>query len=164
MLSIIVACDLNGGIGKDNKLLFRIPEDLKRFKELTIEKTVIMGRKTFESLPNGALPNRENIIVTKNAKDLYVKHEKDFMNNDKLFYCNDLDKLIQLYKSHIDEFFVIGGAEIYKQLLPHCNKIYLTKVYCEKEADAFFFYNKDEWKIKNIKKMDGYDYINLVRK
>lgn len=169
MLSIIVATDNNNGIGKDNKLLFHIPQDLKRFKELTTEKCVIMGRKTFESLPNGALPNRVNIVTTRNTKDLFNSHEIEFMTNEKLFYSDDIDKLINLYKNSKEEIFVIGGGEIYNKLLPYCNKIYLTRVLSEFEADTFFKYNKNEWKINNCSELlssNGYDYyfIDLVRK
>ena len=83
MLSIIVATDTNGGIGKDNKLLFQIREDLQRFKDLTTGHIVIMGRKTFESLPNGALPNRHNVVITTSNKvnTISPKQSLIFKNN-----------------------------------------------------------------------------------
>jgi dihydrofolate reductase len=132
-LSIIVACDLNHGIGYKGYLLFRIPEDIRRFKELTTNHTIIMGRKTFESLPN-VLPNRHHIVITRNLK--YKKTSK------QVSIINNLDEaMIKLFQDLDEEIFVIGGSEIYKQFLPYCNRIYLTLVHTICEADTFFDFN-----------------------
>lgn len=138
MLSIIVAIAKNNVIGKDNKLIWHISEDLKRFKSITSGKSMIMGRKTFESLP-GILPNREHIILTR---------DKNFkVDSDKVKVVNDLDTLIEKYSNCEDEVFVIGGAEIYKQLLPYAHKLYLTKIDTDFEGDTYFpQINYDEFK------------------
>lgn len=160
MLSIIVATDLNGGIGKDNKLLFKIKEDLKRFKELTSGNTIIMGRKTFESLPNGALPNRHNIILTRDD-DFSIDYTKC---REIVLIIHDIKILLRMYRYSDKEVFVIGGGEIYKQLLPYCDKIYLTKVYKDCNADTFFSFSENDWDIEDVTEMDGYEFIDLVRK
>lgn len=155
-LSIIVATDLNGGIGKDNKLLFKIKEDLKRFKELTTGKTIIMGRKTFESLPNGALPNRHNIVVTTSNRVNTIS------STESLIFKKNIEELIEEYKDSQEEVFVIGGGFVYKQFLPYCKKIYLTIGFGEFEADTFFKFNIDEWEIDGLSKVYNtfafYDY------
>lgn len=136
MINLIVATDINGGIGKDNKLLWHIPKDLKRFKSLTTGKTVVMGRKTFESLPfKNGLPNRNNIVLTRG----------EYQDNGNVKYINDINKILEMK----DDIFIIGGAEIYKQFLPYCDKLYLTKVFAEFEADTFFHFNKDDFNIVN---------------
>ncbi|OOM16705.1 dihydrofolate reductase [Clostridium saccharobutylicum] len=163
MLSIIVAIAKNNVIGKDNKLIWHISEDLKRFKSITSGKSMIMGRKTFESLP-GILPNREHIILTR---------DKNFkVNSDKVKVVNDLDTLIEKYSNCEDEVFVIGGAEVYKQLLPYAHKLYLTKIDTDFEGDTYFpQINYDEFKSEftsekfaDEKNGLNYTFINLIRK
>lgn len=101
MISIIVAVAQNDAIGKDNKLLWHISNDLKRFKEITSNKKMIMGRKTFESLP-GILPNREHIVITRDT---------DFkVDSDQVTVIHDLNSLLEKYSTHDDEIFVIGGG------------------------------------------------------
>lgn len=129
MISIIVAIAKDNVIGKDNKLLWHISEDLKRFKKITTGKKMIMGRKTFESLP-GILPNREHIILT---RDKNFKVDSDMV---KIVY--DLNSLIKEYSTSEEEIFVIGGAEIYKQFLPYAEKLYLTKIEEAFEGDTHF--------------------------
>lgn len=129
MLSIIVAIAKNNVIGNDNKLIWHISEDLKRFKEITSRKTIVMGRKTFESLP-GVLPNRKHIILTR---------DKNFkVNSECVEIIYDFDKLLNKYKNSDDEVFIIGGGEIYKQLLPYSNKLYLTKINKDFDGDTYF--------------------------
>lgn len=129
MFSIIVAHSKNKIIGKDNKIPWHIPEDLKRFKELTTGKTIVMGRKTFESLPF-VLPNRKHIILTKN---------KDFTyNNPNVEICYDINNIIQKYKNSEEEVFIIGGGEIYKQFLDTSTKLFITEVDITLDGDAFF--------------------------
>lgn len=126
--SIIVAIDENNAIGKDNNLLCHLPNDLKHFKTTTSGHTVIMGRKTFESLPNGALPNRRNIVLTRN-KDLKI---------DGVEVCISIDEAIELCKEE-EEIFFIGGADVYESVLGIVDKLYVTEIHNKFEgADAFF--------------------------
>lgn len=159
-LSIIVATDLKGGIGYKGDLLFKIKEDMKRFKELTSGHTVIMGRKTYDSLPNGALPNRHNIILTRDDDfSIDYKNCKEIVS-----IIHDIKILLRMYRYSDKEVFIIGGGEIYKQFLPYCDKIYLTKVYKDCGADTFFSFSEHDWDIEDITEMDGYEFIDLIRK
>ena len=125
-LTIIAAASTNNVIGFDNKLIWNIPKDLKRFKELTQGHSVIMGRKTFESLPN-PLPNRRNIVVTRN-KDYSPEGIEVFSSiEDAIYVCKD-----DLQP------FIIGGGEIYSQTINLVDKIELTRVYKDYQGDAFF--------------------------
>jgi dihydrofolate reductase len=127
-ISIIVAIGKNNEIGKGNDLLCHLPADLKHFKEITSGHTVIMGRKTFDSLPKGPLPNRKNIVISRN-KDLKIEGATVYSSLD---YA-----LIKLMDE--DEVFIIGGAQMYAQILPDADKLYLTKIHAEfPEADVFF--------------------------
>ena len=162
-LSIIVARDLNNAIGKDNKLLYNIKEDMKRFKELTTGHKVIMGRKTQESLPKKYLPNRINMILTRTNSGTEIGL------NYKIKYINDIEEIISNYLSSDEEVFIIGGDSIYKQFLPYADKIYLTKIYDVKLADSYFKFNKDDFEIVSEIKQETekglkYSFINLTRK
>lgn len=128
MLSIIVAKAKNNIIGKDNKLLWHLPDDLKRFKELTIGHNIIMGRKTFESL-EGILPNRKHIVFTQNP---------DFKINDENVQVVHSMLEIQEYIEKDEENFVIGGAMIYNLLMPYVTKMYVTEIEKDFQGDAFF--------------------------
>ena len=128
MIAIIVAIGENNEIGYRNGLLWHLPADLKRFKELTTGHTVLMGRKTFESLPNGALPNRTNVVVSRNP---------DFSCPNCLVFPSLDDALIKL--SGEPEVYVIGGAQIYRQAMPCASTLYITQVHASfPEADSFF--------------------------
>ena len=128
MISIIAAIGKNRELGKNNKLLWHIPEDFKKFKQLTSGHIVIMGRKTFESIGK-PLPNRINIIVTRNRSWTPLG----------CTVCYSLEEAINLAKKKINEIFIIGGAEIYKQGIQYADKLCLTLVNQEyPEADAFF--------------------------
>lgn len=128
MLSIIVAIAKNNVIGKDNELIWHLPEDLKRFKKITTGKTIIMGRKTFESLGR-VLPNRKHIILTKST-NYQVNHEA-------VEIVNDISNL-QEYIDSEEEHFVIGGGAIYNLLMPYTNKLYITKINEEFKGDTYF--------------------------
>lgn len=162
MLSIIVAIADNNVIGKDNKLIWHLPEDLKRFKNLTTGHTIIMGRKTFESLGR-VLPNRKHVILCNDAK-LEIKDE----NVEILSDISLLDK----YINSEEENFVIGGATIYKLLMPYAKKMYITKINQTFEGDVYFPEIKEsEWKVvskesglKNEANPYDYEYVNYVRK
>ncbi|MDR5587547.1 MULTISPECIES: dihydrofolate reductase [Clostridium] len=162
MLSIIVAIAKNNVIGSDNKLIWHISEDLKRFKEITSRKTIVMGRKTFESLP-GVLPNRKHVILTR---------DKNFkVNSECVEIIYDFEELLNKYNNSDDEVFIIGGGEIYKQLLPYSNKLYLTKINKDFNGDTYFpQINYDDFKIDyesdvitDEKSGLEYNFINLSR-
>ena len=128
-ISIIVAIGERNEIGKNNGLLCHLPNDLKRFKELTIGHTVVMGRKTFESLPKGALSNRKNIVLTRCSKNLSF---------DNCVVYSSLSEVID-NENNNNEIFIIGGGEVYRQALPLANKLYLTKIHAKfDDADTFF--------------------------
>ena len=116
-ISIIVAIAQNHAIGKDNKLLWHISEDLKRFKRITKGCKVIMGRSTYLSLPFRPLPHRENIVITNVKGEKFDGCTTVYSIDEALEFCNENE-----------ESFIIGGASIYKQFLPYANKFYLTKV------------------------------------
>ena len=124
MLSIIVAKAKNNAIGKNNQLIWHLPEDLKRFKKLTTGHNIIMGRKTIESLGR-VLPNRHHIIMCNDA-ELNIDDE----NVEVLKDISMLDK----YINSKEESFVIGGATMYKLLMPYCNKMYITEI--DKDFDG----------------------------
>lgn len=129
MLSIIVATANNNVIGGDNKLLWHVPNDLKRFKEITSGHSIIMGRKTFESLP-GVLPNRKHIIITRD--------ESYTVDNPNVEVIHSLDEVINKYKNTTETAYIIGGGEIYKQLIHTVDKIHLTKILKDFEGDTIF--------------------------
>jgi len=127
----IVAADNNWGIGYKGNLLKRIPEDLKRFKELTTNNVIIIGRKTLESFPNGkALPNRINIVLTRDenykADNVIIVHNLEELNNE-------------LNKIHNKQIYVAGGGQIYRQLIDYCTDAYVTRIDdTYNNADTFF--------------------------
>jgi dihydrofolate reductase len=128
IISLIAVLGKNNEIGKNNELLCRLPADLKRFKAITSGHTVVMGRKTFESLPKGALPNRRNLVVSRN-KQLTIEGAE---------VCPSLDQAL-LKCINETEVFVIGGAQIYAQALSIADKLYITRIHAGfPEADAFF--------------------------
>lgn len=135
MISVIAAVARNRAIGKDNRLLYWLPNDLRRFKSLTTGHTIIMGRRTFESLPKGALPNRRNIVLSRSQKD-FPGCECYASLREALDHCND-EK----------EVFIIGGASIYKQAMAIADRLCLTEIDdAPADADAFFP-SYDDWKL-----------------
>ena len=162
MLSIIVAKASNNVIGKNNSLIWHLPEDLKRFKALTTGHTIIMGRKTFESLGR-ILPNRKHVILCNDMKmDI---------NDDRVEVLEDISMLDKYINSE-EENFIIGGATIYRLLMPYANKMYITEINQEFDGDVTFpEINKDEWKVIDIEKglkdeknPYDYNYVTYVRK
>lgn len=144
-MNLIVNVDKNWAIGLNGRLLFPISSDLKRFKQLTTKKIIIMGRKTFESLPGSKpLPDRINIVLSKKMET--------FPTSDILI-CRSEDELFQLLHNQFSEYksediFVIGGEQIYKSLMPFCNTAFVTKVLkTAPKADSFFqiLDNSDDW-------------------
>ena len=124
-VTIVVAISENHAIGKDNKLLWYLPNDLKHFKEITTGHTVIMGRKTYESVGK-PLPKRRNIIITRQE-----------INIEGCEVVNSIEAALALCANE-EEVFIVGGAEIYKQALKLTDRIYLTIVHQNFEADSFF--------------------------
>lgn len=127
-ISIICALAKDRAIGKDSQLLWHIPNDLKRFKELTLDHPIIMGRKTYESIGK-ALPRRTNIVITSQKGSNY---------NDCLIYHSLKEALDKAKEVDKEEIFVIGGGQIYAQALSQTDRLYLTVVDGEYEADTFF--------------------------
>lgn len=140
ILSLIVACGRKGEIGKKNGLLWHIPEDLKNFKKLTLGKTIVMGRKTYDSIGR-PLPGRETIVLTRGEE----------FNVPGVARAKSLDEAIALAKKNNSEECVIcGGGQIYEQALPLVQKIYLSRIDEEDvEADTFFpILNPQDWEVK----------------
>ncbi len=160
-ISIIVAVDEKNGIGRQNQLLKPISNDLKRFKSLTSGHPVIMGRSTWESLPNKPLPNRINIVLTRNA-DVEI---------EGALTANSIDAALEQCPQN-NEVFVIGGAQIYSQFFKIADKIYLTKIHNTYDADAFFpLINDVNWQIESEELISddekagvSYSFIDLKRK
>ncbi|MCF8374136.1 MAG: dihydrofolate reductase [Bacteroidales bacterium] len=160
-ISLIVAVAENYAIGLNNDLLWHISDDLKRFKKLTTGNVIIMGKRTFHSLPNGALPNRENMVITD-------------VPDEQIEGCTmaySIDDAIEKMSSE-KENFIIGGGMVYKQFLPLANKLYLTRVHANFEADTFFpEINFDEWTTLESEKVKAggknefaHTYMELERK
>lgn len=161
MLSLIVAKAKNNVIGKDNQLIWHLPEDLKRFKRLTTGHTIIMGRKTFESLGR-VLPNRHHVILCNDANME--------INNENVEILEDIS-LLDKYIKDEEEHFVIGGATMYRLLMPYCKKMYITEINQEFDGDVSFpEINMSEWKVterekglKDEKNPFDYEYVTYER-
>ena len=139
-MKAILSADKNWGIGRQNKLLISIPSDMKFFREKTAGHTVVMGRKTLESLPGGQpLKNRRNIVLTRNpaytVKGAEVVHSPE--------------ELLELLGDSREEVYVIGGGAVYELLLPYCDTVYVTKIDFAYQADTFFtdLDESREWKL-----------------
>ncbi len=135
MITLIAAVSNNLAIGYQNKLLYWLPDDMKRFRTLTTGHTIIMGRLTFESFPKGALPNRRNVVLTRS--NIEIPGAEVFSSLDSaLASC-----------SSSEDIYIIGGASVYSQALPYADRLCLTEVDDTPEnADAFFpSFNKEEW-------------------
>jgi len=161
MISIIVAIAENNAIGFENKLIYWLPNDLKRFKALTTGNTIIMGRKTFESFPKGALPNRRNVVLSRTGK------AEDFPGAD---LYPDLESALASCEGDV---YIIGGASVYEQAFKIADKLCLTYVYnTPEQADTFFpEFNKDEWEEVFREEHDTdekhdqkYAFVDLVRR
>ena len=139
-ITIIAAIAENNAIGKDKRLLCRMPADMKRFKELTTGHAVIMGRKTFESLPH-ALPNRKNVVLT-------TLPEAVFMDS---FACESMGTALDLCEQE-EEIFIIGGALVYRQALRIADRMLITRIHHEFEDAVFFHYLYAQEVVKDEKK------------
>lgn len=159
-ISIIVAVAENFAIGKNNDLLFHLPNDLKHFKEITSGHTIIMGRNTLLSLPKWPLPNRRHIVISDQPDDNFPGCET----------VSSIEAAIEKVKNE-DEAFVIGGGMIYRQFYPVAGKLYLTLVHRPFDADVYFpEIDYSEWEEEqredfyDAKNDFNYSYLNLVRK
>jgi len=138
MTIMIAAAAENNALGKDNEMVWHLPDDFKRFKQLTTGHHIIMGRKTFESFPK-PLPNRTHIIITR---------QKDY-HPENCIVVGSMKEALEKVPTN-EDVFIIGGGEIYNLGLPFADKIELTKVHADFEADAFFpEINPEEWKLEN---------------
>ena len=137
MISLIVAVASNGAIGNQQDLLCYLPNDLKRFKAITLGHTIVMGRRTFESLPKGALPGRTNVVVTRQADASW----------ENTVVVHTIDEV--LADSAEKELFVIGGGTLYAQTLDRADRLYITHIHHEfADADTFFpAVNYEEWEV-----------------
>jgi len=137
-ITLIAAMASNRMIGLDNKLPWHLPAEMAHFRRSTTGKTVIMGRKTFESL-GGPLKNRRNVIITRNP---------DFEVPEGCERVTSIEEALQRYNSNTEEVMIIGGAEIYAQFLPHASKLQLTEVFVELDGDAYFpAVAEEEWHV-----------------
>lgn len=164
-VSIICAMDKNRGIGKNNKLLWHIPGDMKRFRELTSGHTIIMGRKTFESIGR-VLSNRTNIVITHSAS--LARSSLARRDLVKLIVVNSLEEALDRAKElGENEVFVIGGGQIYEQAMPVADKLYLTVVEGTFDADTFFpdysQFNKKVFEQKGESGGYKYKFLELER-
>jgi dihydrofolate reductase len=149
---IIVAVDENNGIGKDNKLLYHLPNDLKRFKELTTNQTILMGKNTWNSLPVKPLPNRRNIILS----DL----EEDFGKEN--FFRTIYDAVATV---ETEKLFIVGGGMIYKQFINFADYLYVTKIHHTFNADTFFPKIDNRWELISSETIiDKINYSYLIYK
>ncbi len=136
-ISIIVAIARNFAIGKDNNLLWHISADLKRFKKITSGHAVIMGKRTYESLPFRPLPKRTNIVITDVPDEKFEGCTTVYSIQQAIDFCKE-----------DDETFVMGGGSVYRQFLPLADKLYITLIHKDFEADTFFpEVNFDEWNL-----------------
>ena len=142
-LALIAAIAKNNAIGFENKLIYWLPNDLKRFKELTTGHTIIMGSNTFRSLPKGALPNRRNIVLT--------SHNIEIEGAEVVHTIEEMLKAVE--DEDTDTVFVIGGGSVYTALLPQCKRVYLTKVDALGEGADTWFPNLDKlpaWEVETV--------------
>ena len=160
MISIIVAIAENHAIGFNNDLLWHIPEDLKRFKRITSGHKIIMGKRTFESLPVRPLPNRTSIVISDDPKDVFAGCIMAYSIQEAIDHC-----------SPDEECFIIGGGMVYQQFLPLADKLYITRVHERFEADVFFpEIDPEYWEEEKVEApMDpdrkmNYSFITYLRK
>lgn len=161
MITLIAAVGDNNVLGKDNKIIWHLPDDFKHFKELTSHHYIIMGRKTFESFPK-PLPNRTHIIITRQI---------DYQVPENCFVVHSLDEAIQLANT-TEEVFVIGGGEIYNLALSIADKIELTQIHSSFEGDVFFpEFSKENWVLtkefyhpKDEKHLHDFTFQTFIKK
>lgn len=153
MISIIAAIGKNNALGRGNDLIWHIKEDLKNFKNLTMNKYIVMGKNTYESLPKH-LEGRKYIVLSSSLSNI---------ENGLLF--NDFNKLLEFIKNVDEEVMIIGGSSIYKLFLPLADKLYLTEIDSEEKADVYFpEFNKEDYKcnVVSTNEVDGLKYSFVI--
>lgn len=154
MISIIAALTKDRVIGKDNKMPWYLPEDLKNFKRITKGNTIIMGRKTYESIGR-PLPGRKNIVLSSTMTS----------DSDKLLVCGSFESVLDAAKLENKEIFIIGGANVYAQALSLTDKMYLSYVKQSYEGDTFFpEFDKNNWDITEKKNFPDFEFVVYERK
>jgi len=157
MISLIVAHDQNRVIGIDNKMPWHIPSELAYFKEKTMGKAIVMGRNTFEAIGR-PLPGRLNVVITRNTS-----YERDGVT-----VVHTIDEAIQLATSHHEDVMIIGGEQIFKEVLPYADLLYVTLIQHQFEGDTFFPSYENEWEVistsETITTNNGLKYIYLIYK
>ena len=139
MLTLIVAFSENRVIGKDNSLLWKLSDDLLRFKKLTLNHPIIMGRKTFESLPNGPFKNRLNVVL---SRTIY-NNNNNFDENVLFTTMEHINTILKLHQKHNQKIFIIGGSEIYNIFIEQCNILHITMVDEIIDGDSYFPFDKN---------------------
>ena len=140
-------------IGKDNQLPWNISEDLQNFKKLTLEKTVLMGRKTFDSIGR-PLPKRNNLVLSRSMP-----------SQEGIIVCSSIEQSIEKAKQYNQDLFIIGGSTIYQQFLPYANKMYLSYIKQEYEGDTYFpEFNKEDWEIESTQDFQEFEFVVYRRK
>ncbi len=139
MINIIAVIDKNNAIGKDNKLLTHLPEDLKKFKKITKGNIIVMGRKTYESLPTKPLADRENIVLS-----------RENINIEGAKVVHNIEEILYLAKTTDKEVFICGGQTIYQQFMQYADKLYITHIFHQFDADTYFPNIGDEWEIESV--------------
>ena len=166
--TMIAAVARNGAIGRDNKLIYWLPNDLKRFKALTMGHTIVMGRRTFESLPKGALPGRRNVVLTRRGMEGVVPFA-DPATHTSLEFRSSLDDALR-HCAADEDIYIIGGASVYNQALKVADRLCLTEVDdTPAEADTFFP-DYSDWKVahreahpKDERHAFSYAFVDYVR-
>ncbi len=159
-ISIIAAIGPNRELGVNNKMIWHIPADLKRFKAITSGSTIVMGRKTFESIGSKPLTDRRNIVLTRNTIN----------PTEGVILASSVQEVMKLLDP-VNESFIIGGASVYELFLPYTNKMYLTLIHGSFTADSYFpEYTKEEWEVvdetamqHDLKSNIGYTFQTLVK-
>jgi len=150
---IIAGMDKNRIIGKGNELPWNIPEDLQNFKKLTAGNTIIMGRKTFQSIGR-PLPKRNNIIITRSTEPV-----------EGVDVCNSIEAALEKGKTYGKDIFIIGGATIYAQALPFTEKMILSHIHGTYQGDIYFpEFNKEDWEIINEEHFPQFDVLTYTKK
>lgn len=147
----------DGVIGKDGELPWHYPEDMKHFRQKTIGNPVLMGRKTYESLPENykPLPQRKNIVLTRDK--IETDHE--------IHIANSLDEACKIAKKHSNKIYIIGGKEVYKQTLDIVDKLIITEIHEEYKGDTYFpKWNKNNWKVTKREDKDDISFVEYKRK
>jgi len=153
MINIIVAMDKNRVIGKNNQLPWHISDELKNFKKFTTGNTILMGRKTFESIGR-PLPNRNNVVISTSLQP-----------TEGIDVCKNIEEGITKAKSYGKDIFIIGGAQIYKQMLPLVEKMYISYIKKEYDGDVFFpEFDENEWQIESRQDFPEFELVIYVRK